>query len=54
MKNNVKDFTPEEVKDFIYLCLRTGWTTLAYADGMEKDINAAIQKQKEERNALPA
>ena len=45
----VKEFTKEEVRDFILLCLRTNWTTLSYCTQMEADINAAIAKQKAAR-----
>lgn len=44
-----REFTPEEVQDFILLCLRTNWTTLFYAPQMQKSINEAIAKQKRER-----
>lgn len=47
----VKEFTPEEVRDLILLCLRTGWTTLGYAEKMQADLNAAVTKQKAEREA---
>lgn len=45
----VKEFTPEEVRDFILLCLRTQWTSLGHANTMERDLNAAIARQKSER-----
>lgn len=48
----VKEFTTEEVRDFILLCLRTQWTTLGYANKMEGDLNAAIAKQKADREAM--
>lgn len=47
----VKEFTPEEVRDFVLLCLRTQWASLGYANTMERDLNAAIAKQKQEREA---
>lgn len=45
----VKEFTPDEVQDFILLCLRTNWTSLPYAKQMQADLNAAIAKQKAEK-----
>lgn len=45
----VKEFTPEEVRDFVLLCLRTQWTSLGHANTMERDLNAAIARQKSER-----
>ena len=45
----VKEFTPEEVQDFVLLCVRTQWASLGYANSMERDLNAAIARQKSER-----
>lgn len=46
-----KEFTPEEVQDFVLLCLRTGWITLAYSHQMQADIVLAIAEQRAKREA---
>lgn len=41
-------FTPEQVRDFTYYLLRTGWATAFHANQIQKDLNAAILRQTEQ------